>query len=175
MSLTKERFVGSIVSSGAVRGALNHHDNTTWILPTWLQLMLPSMIVVLVWFLPESPRWLYVHGQVDKAEEILINFHGNGDRNSVWVCMQLDDFNSCLKNDGADKRWWDYRALFRDRASVYRLACNCIVSVFGQWAGNGKALCYPSNVRRMVLMLPDSCDILFSQCCPRHCGYHQPP
>ncbi|KAI4213205.1 MAG: hypothetical protein LQ351_004151 [Letrouitia transgressa] len=94
------------------------------------------MIVVLVWFLPESPRWLYVHGQVDKAEEILINFHGNGDRNSVWVCMQLDDFNSCLKNDGADKRWWDYRALFRDRASVYRLACNCIVSVFGQWAGN---------------------------------------
>lgn len=39
--------------------------------------------------------------------------------------------------EGADKRWWDYRALFRDRASVYRLMVNCIVSLFGQWAGNG--------------------------------------
>ena len=35
-----------------------------------------------------------------------------------------------------DKRWWDYRALFRDRPATYRLACNLLVSVFGQWAGH---------------------------------------
>lgn len=34
-----------------------------------------------------------------------------------------------------DKRWWDYRALFRNRASIYRLVCNLTVSVFGQWTG----------------------------------------
>lgn len=36
-----------------------------------------------------------------------------------------------------DKRWWDYRILFNNRASRYRLACNCIFSIFCQWAGNG--------------------------------------
>lgn len=40
-----------------------------------------------------------------------------------------------------DKRFWDYRALFRNRSSCYRLACNVVFSVFGQWAGNG-ALTY---------------------------------
>lgn len=40
-----------------------------------------------------------------------------------------------------DKRWWDYRALFKNRASCYRIACNCTFSIFGQWAGNG-ALTY---------------------------------
>ena len=31
--------------------------------------------------------------------------------------------------------------MFRNRASCYRIACNCVFSIFGQWAGNG-ALTY---------------------------------
>lgn len=38
--------------------------------------------------------------------------------------------------NGSDKRWWDYSALFRDRASTYRLGCNLAMSIFSQWAGN---------------------------------------
>ena len=137
-TLTVSRFVGAIISSGAIRGALNLGGNTPWLLPTWLQLIFPAIIVALIGFLPESPRWLYVHGRTEEAEEILVNFHGNGSRNSAWVRLQLEDFSACLKNNGADTRWWDYGALFRNRASVYRLACNCMISVYGQWAGNGK-------------------------------------
>ena len=132
------------MSSGAIRGALNLSGRTTWLLPTWLQLMCPTIIVVFLWLLPESPRWLYVHGRHSEAEDILVKFHGKGNRNSAWVRLQLDDFRVCLKDDGADKRWWDYRALFRSRSSIYRLACNCTISVFGQWAGNGMALCSQS-------------------------------
>lgn len=38
--------------------------------------------------------------------------------------------------DGADKRWWDYRALFKNKTSMYRLYCNCCFAIFAQWAGN---------------------------------------
>ena len=79
-----------------------------------------------------------MHGRVEEAEEILINFHGKGNMNSVWVRLQLDDFKLHLKDNGADKHWWDYRALFRSRSSLYRLACNCMISVYGQLAGNGR-------------------------------------
>lgn len=40
-----------------------------------------------------------------------------------------------------DRRFWDYSALFRNRASRYRIACNCTFVIFAQWAGNG-ALTY---------------------------------
>jgi hypothetical protein len=51
--------------------------------------------------------------------------------------MQIREYEEYLNMDGGDKRWWDYGALFKTRPARYRLACNCIVAIFGQWAGNG--------------------------------------
>jgi len=51
-----------------------------------------------------------------------------------------------LEQDGADKRWWDYRALFKNRSSRYRLLVNCLTSLFGQWAGNGVVSYFLSGV-----------------------------
>jgi hypothetical protein len=99
--------------------------------------VVPSAIVVfLVFLLPESPRWLYVNYKFDKAKAMLTKYHGEGDPDSVWVTLQLREYEEFLEMDGADKRWWDYRALLRTSASRYRLLCNCMISVFGQWAGN---------------------------------------
>jgi hypothetical protein len=102
--------------------------------------MFPGLIVLFAWFLPESPRWLYVKGRQDQAKATLARFHGNGNAESEWVKLQLWEYETHLEMNGADKRWWDYRAVFKNRASWYRLASNCIVALFGQWAGNGMTL-----------------------------------
>ena len=100
--------------------------------------MASCIIVGLVWLLPESPRWLYVNNKQESAKAMLIKYHGEGSESNAWVQLQLSEYEQYLEMDGADKRWWDYRALFRNRASIYRLACNCVISIYGQWAGNGK-------------------------------------
>ena len=129
-------FTGSIISSGAVRGSLNLEGHITWVLPVWLQLLCSGIICILVFFLPESPRWLFVNNKFERAKAMIVKYHGEGREESVWVQLQLREYEEFLEMDGADKRWWDYRALFRNRASMYRLACNCTISIFGQWAGN---------------------------------------
>lgn len=131
------RFVGSILASGSARASADLSGNRSWQVPVWLQMAFPGLCIVLVWALPESPRWQYVHGQRDKAKAMLTRYHGEGNPNSIWVEMQLHEYEEYLELDGADKRWWDYRALFNDKASRYRLACNCTIAIFGQWAGNG--------------------------------------
>lgn len=130
-------FVGSILASGAVRGGLNLTGNASWALPIWLQLVFPAFVVMFIWFAPESPRWLYVHGKREKAREVLVKWHGNGNPDSAWVKLQLSEYEEFLELDGADKRWWDYSALFKTRASRYRITCNIVFSIFAQWAGNG--------------------------------------
>jgi hypothetical protein len=98
--------------------------------------MFSGLILIFVWFLPESPRWLYANNKLDKATQMLTRYHGEGNPNSIWVQMQLREYDEYLELDGADKRWWDYRALFNTRAARIRLGCNVMISIFGQFAGN---------------------------------------
>jgi len=130
-------FVGSILAAGSVRGALNLGGTLSWQIPVWLQLVFAGLVCIFAFFIPESPRWLYVHGKKDKAREVLAKWHGHGNAESPWVKLQLGEYEEYLNVEGSDKRWWDYRALFRNQSSRYRLACNCVFSIFAQWAGNG--------------------------------------
>lgn len=129
-------FSGAIIAAGSARGALNVGGDYSWRLITWLQALFSGLIAIFCLWLPESPRWLYVNGKKEQAKAVLTKYHGNGNEDSPWVQLQLHEYEELLNMDGADKRWWDYRALFRDRSAVYRLSCNIILSIFGQWAGN---------------------------------------
>lgn len=129
-------FSGAIIASGSARGAIDIHSDASWRLITWLQALFSGLICIFCMLLPESPRWLYVNNKKDKAREMLTKYHGNGNPESPWVTLQLHEYEELLDVNGADKRWWDYRALFNSRSAVYRLLCNIAVSVFGQWAGN---------------------------------------
>ncbi|EAW12037.1 sugar transporter (hexose transporter [Aspergillus clavatus NRRL 1] len=130
-------FVGSILSSGAVRGAITLDNNNSWQIPVWLQLVFSGIILCCCWMILESPRWLYVHGKKEKAVDVLTKWHGYGNRDSLWVKLQLSEYESHLNMDGSDKKFWDYRSLFNRRSNVYRLCCNCGFAIFAQWAGNG--------------------------------------
>ena len=129
--------MGAIVASGTNRGCMDLVGRKSWIIPLWLQALFPGIVVVFSMLLPESPRWLYCNGKQDQAKAFLTKYHGHGNPDSEWVKLQLFEYESHLELDGADKRWWDYRALFKNRASRYRLATNCLTALFGQWAGNG--------------------------------------
>ncbi|KAL1960703.1 hypothetical protein VTO42DRAFT_6533 [Malbranchea cinnamomea] len=129
--------VGALVAAGAARGGLNYGGTTSWMIPIGLQMMFPCIILFAALFLPESPRWHFTRGQRERARNTLTRLHGGGNPESEWVKLQLTEYEEFLKMDGSDKRWWDYRSLFKTRASFYRLMCNCLVSTFGQWAGNG--------------------------------------
>ncbi|OQO04328.1 hypothetical protein B0A48_10939 [Cryoendolithus antarcticus] len=130
-------FTGAILASGAIRGAITLKGNISWTIPIYLQMVFPALIAICAWFIPESPRWLYVNNKREQAVEVLNKWHGYGHAESAWVKLELEEYESFLNMDGADKRWWDYRALFGTRASRYRITVNCLFSIFAQWAGNG--------------------------------------
>lgn len=130
-------YTGAIVAAAATRGAQIYTGNKTWLIPTWLQMAFPGIIFCSVMLFPESPRWLYTHDKQEEAKAILVKYHGNDNPESIYVQLQLREFGEVLEVDGSDKRWWDYSAIFHDRASARRILCNVILSVFSQWCQGG--------------------------------------
>ena len=71
-------FGGSIPAAGITLGTQKIKSDLSWRLPLAFQAV-PSFIVILVvWFLPESPRWLLANKRDEEARAFLAKYHGNG-------------------------------------------------------------------------------------------------
>ena len=90
------------------------------------------MVVIFVWLLPESPRWPIANSKIDKAREVLIKYHGEGNPNSKLVELELEEMQEAIELEGSDKRWWDFRALFRTRGDRYRMFLVLCVAFFSE-------------------------------------------
>lgn len=129
--------IGAIVAAGACRGSMYYDDNRAWTIPTWVQMVMPGFVVAFAFFLPETPRWKYSHGQKQEAIDFMIKYHGDNDPENSYVTLQLAEFEDHLALEGADKRWWDYRILFNSHANRYRVGCNIVFAIIPQFAVGG--------------------------------------
>lgn len=147
--LTASRVIGSIIASAATRGSatLFPNNNRSWEIPTSLQLVFPSLIALCIWTLPESPRWLYAHGKKAEAAKIIVEYHGEGCVDSLWVRMQMAEYEKFLSTNGSDTSWWEFTTLFQQKSSRRRLFCACAVAIFGQCSGNGK-ICKRTSLKQ---------------------------
>lgn len=75
-------FSGAIIAADAARGGLNIGGNASWRIITWLRCLFAGIIIVLSPWIPESPRWLYVHNKREKAVAVLAKYHGRGNPES---------------------------------------------------------------------------------------------
>lgn len=131
-------YLGSVLAAAVLRGCVDYSSNKSWLIPTWLQMVLPTILLLSLPCFPESPRWQFSNGQTAKCRDALVKYHGNGNPDSLYVKVQMREFEEELELNGGDKRWWDYRALFNSGASLYCvILCAVAVPVFSQWTGQG--------------------------------------
>lgn len=107
------------------------------------------------------------HGRDDEAIAFLVKYHGNGDPNARLVRLEVEEMKEGIRIDGIDKRWWDCkspnpspfagspiitylepwtdvfsnleidRPFFMSHSGRWRFLQVIMISVFGQWSGNG--------------------------------------
>ncbi|KAF3014327.1 hypothetical protein E8E15_002782 [Penicillium rubens] len=135
-------FVGAIAAAGACRGCLKYQSSLAWRIPIWCQLISSSLVVLTVWFIPESPRWLYSHGHREKAWDVITRYHGEGSRDNAYVHLQVREYEEAINLEGADKNAFDFRSLIGTKAARWRLMCVGIASFMSQWAQAGVTTYY---------------------------------
>ncbi|KAL9945934.1 hypothetical protein D7B24_005203 [Verticillium nonalfalfae] len=130
-------WLGNILAGWTTYGSNLHLDNSwAWRTPTVIQAGLPGVVMALILFFPESPRWLISHDRAEEALAILAKYHGDGNANAPVVQLQYHEIVEDNKLTKDENPWWDYRELVNTRAARYRLFMVIAMSFIGQWSGN---------------------------------------
>ncbi|KAJ9144531.1 Hexose transporter protein [Pleurostoma richardsiae] len=143
-------YLGAIVAAWVSFGTLrNLTGNIEWRLPTALQCLMPGIQLLAVWFLPESPRWLISKGKADKAKEVLIKYHGNGqdDEFVTWEFAEIENTLRLEKEAAAGNGWAE---LIRTKGNRKRCILIILTAIFSQCSGNGLVSYYLAAVLTTV-------------------------
>jgi MFS family permease len=81
-------------------------------------------------------------GRNEEALAILVKYHGFGNPDSRVVQLEYAEYVGAISTDGADKRWWDFREIFRGKAALYRIFCVINLGILYQWSGNSLGIYY---------------------------------
>lgn len=128
-------FIGGIVISWTCYSTVNWPNSWSWRAPSLVQAV-PAILQVIMYFVvPESPRWLALHGKPDEALKVLIKYHGQGQETEAVRQTFLDITENSGKQVEDNQGSW--KDLFANKSITIRTVIAMVVGIASQWSGNG--------------------------------------
>ncbi|KAL0944580.1 MFS sugar transporter [Colletotrichum truncatum] len=142
-------FVGQITAAAICFGTNNIQSDWAWRIPSLLQIC-PSLLQIgFVFFIPESPRWLITQDRSEEANEILIKYHAEGDRDSEFVKAEMAQMKTVitLEMEASKHSWMD---LLSTSGMRRRCLITAMLGLFTQWSGNTLISYYLGDLLKMI-------------------------
>lgn len=101
-----------------------------------LQGITTILILCTLPWIPESPRWLMNKDKHDKAKEILIHYHAEGDADNEFVQLEFSEIKVAiaLEKEANQTAWIDF---LKTKGNRKRIGIITAIGFFSQWSGNG--------------------------------------
>lgn len=132
-------YVGSITAAWSCYGALSIKSSWSWRLPVVLQVPWAALQILVVYFCPESPRWLITRHREVEAKKILTTYHANNVPDDELVEMEFEEILTSIRAEDEEKigglRGW--RTLFSTSGNIKRTLLVIFLGLAVQWVGNG--------------------------------------
>ncbi|KAG6835653.1 hypothetical protein H0H93_016094 [Arthromyces matolae] len=139
-------YSGAIIAAWTTFGTFKIQSTWAWRVPSALQ-GLPSVIqIFLVWFCPESPRWLVSKGREAEAERILAYYHADGNAQDPLVRYEMDEIKAALTFDRDVAENVSWKSLIATPGNRKRMRIIIAIAFFSQWSGNGLVSYYLNKV-----------------------------
>lgn len=141
--------VGSFIAYWVNYGCQEHAErlgNWDWRMVVIFQLLVPTLIIVQLWFIPETPRWYIQHGdKVDNARASLRRVRDTDEsvEDEILAIREAIEFEREAISSG-------YSALWRDRSVRKRLLLALVLNAGQQITGQGSLNSYSTLVYQKV-------------------------
>lgn len=98
--------LGNLWGAGMSRAYATEHGDKGWIIPTAVQLIPAILLLVLVPFTPESPRWLILKGRKEEAKKSLDRIRPAADVRSGATQVEADILEKAILHDEERQGSW---------------------------------------------------------------------
>jgi len=143
-------YSGSIVAAWTTFGSFKIQNTWSWRIPSALQ-ALPSVIqVCLIWFAPESPRWLVSKGRHEQALKTLAYYHADGNDQDPLVKYEYEEIKNAIDLDESVAKQIGWKTLFATPGNRKRMRIIIAIAFFSQWSGNGLVSYYLNAVLETI-------------------------
>lgn len=135
-SITFVVAIGNLWGSGMSRAFVKHTDDIGWLIPCGVQLIPAVIILALIMFTPESPRWLLLKGNKALALANLQKLRTKSESSNGFVAAEVDAISQAIAEGYAqDSGTW--RQIFTDPSNYGRRAwIVASLFIFQQTNGN---------------------------------------
>lgn len=156
--------LGSLVAAWTTYGTFKMTGSSwSWRIPSLLQVSFSLIQAVLSLFAPESPRWLISKGQKQKAFDILVKYHGDGDPNSRLARFEMAEITATLEYEIIQKqsRWKEWVAT---KGNKHRLFLALFIPMMLQWSGNALTSYYLHDVLLTIGITNSYTQLIINAC-----------
>lgn len=111
-------------------------SNWSWRIPSIIQGFFPLCQLCIVYWVPESPRFLIYKNRYSEARNILVKYHAGGDENSKLVDYEMAEISATLELEKLERKT-SYMEFLKTKANRHRLFLLIIIPINMQLSGNG--------------------------------------
>ncbi|WWC92059.1 uncharacterized protein L201_007013 [Kwoniella dendrophila CBS 6074] len=130
-------YLGSIIAAWTTFGTFRMNTTWGWRIPSLLQGVPSAIQLFLIFFVPESPRWLVDHGKDEQAMRVITKHHCGGDSNDPLAAFEYNEIKEALRLEKLANKSSTYWSLFKTPGNRKRMRVIIAIAFFSQWSGNG--------------------------------------
>ncbi|KAJ4155087.1 hypothetical protein LMH87_000352 [Akanthomyces muscarius] len=149
-------YLGIVLAYFTNYGASIHISNTShnqWLVPTSLHIIMAGLILILMFFQYESPRFLVKQGKPDKAAKVL-SYIRHQAPDSDYVVGETAMIQAALDHEMEATRGVGFfgmvKEMFLDKSNLYRVYLATMVQLLSQWSGAGSITLYANDLFALV-------------------------
>lgn len=146
---------GALMSSGITYGTARLASTWAWRIPSALQGFFSIIAIIILFVVPESPRWLARQERTEEALEVVALFQADGDATHPDTLLAWQEIMDGIEFDKAEGRQATFKQVVRTPDMRMRLVLVASASVCAMLSGNNIVSFYLGDMLTQA-GIPDS-------------------
>ncbi|CCH41021.1 Hexose transporter 2 [Wickerhamomyces ciferrii] len=157
-------YLGAIIAAWVSYGSRNVAHNWSWRIPSIMQGFFPLIQTVLIYLVPESPRYLIFKGRFEEARKILLKYHAGDDESigGALVDFEMSEIEIAIEQEKTASANASYLDFFKTAGNRKRLFLIIFIGVVMQLCGNGLVSYYLNLVLNSIGITSTDQQLIFN-------------